>query len=251
MSAPRATLELEERDGLAIVTLSRPEKHNAIGSQMIAELHSLLDDLERSADRILILTGGADGVFAGGADIGQLLERRRDDALLGINLRLFERLRETPMPSIAAVDGAALGGGAELSYACDLRIATPRAVFGQPESRLGIMAAAGGSYRLKELVGESLAKDMLFTGRRMAAEQALSAGLISRIVEPEDLLAAAEEIARQMLKSSAIALRLTKLAVNAPAGAHPAIELAGQAVLFEDSEKFRRMREFVDKRQDR
>jgi enoyl-CoA hydratase len=240
------TLQVDDSGERLLIELSRPEKLNAIGAEMIAELHEVLDQLEREP-RVVILTGGSDGVFAAGADIGQLLERRRDDALAGINLKLFERLRATPLPSIAAIDGHALGGGAELSYACDLRIATPRATFGQPEARLGIMAAAGGAYRLAELVGESLAKDVLFTGRRLDAEQALAAGLISRICPPEELLATAEEMAARILKSSLPALRLTKLAVNAPAGAHPAIELAGQAVLFEDEEKMRRMREFLDR----
>lgn len=240
------TIAVADSGERLLLTLSRPEKLNAIGAETIAELHAVLDRLERDP-RVLILTGGAGGVFAAGADIGQLLERRRDDALAGINLKLFERLRATPLPSVAAIDGHALGGGAELAYACDLRIATPRSSFGQPESRLGIMAAAGGAYRLKELVGESLAKDLLFTGRRIDAETALAAGLVSRVVEPGELLGAAEETAARILESSPIALRLTKLAVNAPAGAHPAIELAGQAVLFEDEEKLRRMQEFVDR----
>jgi enoyl-CoA hydratase/carnithine racemase len=243
------TFTVDDDGGRLLVTLARPEKLNAIGAEMIGELHALLERLE-AEPRVVILTGGADGVFAAGADIGQLLERRRDDALQGINLRLFERLRATPLPTIAAIDGHALGGGAELAYACDLRIATPRSTFGQPEARLGIMAAAGGAYRLKELVGESLAKDLLFTGRRIDAEKALSAGLLSSVVEPEELLETAERMTASMLKSSAIALRLTKLAVNAPPGAHPAVELAGQAILFEDEEKLRRMGEFVARRRE-
>jgi enoyl-CoA hydratase/carnithine racemase len=113
------------------------------------------------------------------------------------------------------------------------------------------MAAAGGAYRLKELVGESLAKDLLFTGRRIDAEKALAAGLLSVVVEPEELLETAERMAASILKSSPIALRLTKLAVNAPPGAHPAIELAAQGILFEDEEKMRRMGDFIARRQDR
>ena len=152
------TIAIADDGERLLLTLSRPEKLNAIGAEMIAELHDLLDRLEREP-RVVILTGGCDGVFAAGADIGELVERRRDDALAGINLKLFERLRATPLPSIAAIDGHALGAAPSSSYACDLRIATPRSSFGQPESRLGIMAAAGGAYRLKEIVGESLAKE--------------------------------------------------------------------------------------------
>jgi enoyl-CoA hydratase len=242
------TIRVEDRGNRLLVELSRPEKRNAIGAEMVSELHAVLDSLEREPTRVLILTGGSEGVFAAGADIAELLERRRDDALAGINLRLFERLRQTPLPSIAAIDGPALGGGAELCYACDLRIATPRAVFGQPEARLGIMAAAGGAYRLAELVGEPLAKDLLFTGRRLQADEALAARLITRIVEPDALLDAAEDLAAEILKSSLPALRMTKLAVNAPREAHPAVELAGQAVLFEDEEKMRRMQAFADRK---
>ena len=202
--------------------------------------------LERDP-RPAIITGGPDGVFAAGADIAQLRERGREAALAGINLTLFSRIRGLPMPTIAAVDGYALGGGAELSYACDLRIATPRTVFGQPEPRLGIIAGAGATYRLVRLVGESVAKQILLAGSHISAQRALELGLVVSVVEPAQLLAAARDIAVQMLRNSAIALRMTKLAVDAAPEAHPQIDLAIQAMLFEDSEKYRRMGEFLSK----
>lgn len=135
------TLLVEQRTDRVVVTLHRPEAHNAISGRMIAELHGVCEELERDP-KPLLLTGHG-GVFAGGADIAELRERGREEALRGINSRLFERVRRLPLPTVAAVDGWALGGGAELSYACDIRIAGPSAVFGNPEPGLGILAAAG------------------------------------------------------------------------------------------------------------
>ncbi|WP_018349589.1 enoyl-CoA hydratase/isomerase family protein [Longispora albida] len=242
-----ASLLIDERPDRLVVTLDRPEKRNAIDADLVAELHAVCAELE-AKPKLLLLTGGADGIFAGGADIAQLRERRRADALAAINQGLFARILKLPLPTIAAVDGPALGGGAELSYACDLRICTDRAFFGQPEARLGILAGAGATYRLPRLIGEGLAKDLLFTGRRMAADEALRSGLVSRVVAPSELLATAHGILDEIAKSSMLALRLTKLAVDAPEGAHPHIELASQAVLFEDEEKYQRMTAFLERK---
>ncbi|GLW66667.1 putative enoyl-CoA hydratase/isomerase [Actinomadura rubrobrunea] len=241
------TLDVQEGDGRVTVRLDRPEQRNAIDLDMVRELHAVCEDLERNP-RVMILTGGADGVFAAGADIGQLLRRRRDDALAGINLKVFQRIRELPMPTVAAVDGYALGGGAELAYSCDLRIATDRAVFGQPEAALGIIAGAGATWRLPRLVGESLAKEMLLTGRRLNAEEARRFGLVTAVVPPEQLLAEANALVDTMLRNGPLALRLSKLAVDAPEGAHPALELVAQAVLFESEDKHERMTAFLEKR---
>ncbi|HEY2674733.1 MAG TPA: enoyl-CoA hydratase/isomerase family protein [Rugosimonospora sp.] len=241
------SLRIEERDDRVVATLNRPDKRNAIDAGMVAALHELCASLE-AHPRLLLLTGGVEGVFAGGADIGQLRDRGRMDALAAINIGIFDRLRRLPMPTVAAVDGPALGGGAELAYACDLRICTSRAYFGQPEVRLGIIAGAGATYRLPALVGEALAKELLFTGRRVPAAEALAIRLVNRVVdEPDELLPAAHALLDEIAVGSALAVRLTKLAVDAP-GAHPAVELLAQAVLFEDEEKRERMEEFLSRR---
>jgi enoyl-CoA hydratase len=240
------TVLVEERDDRVVVTLDRPDKRNAIDADTTQALHRVCAALE-ATPRMLLLTGGDGGIFASGADIGQLLKRRRLDALAAINQGLFARLRALPMPSVAAVDGAALGGGAELAYACDLRVCTDRAFFGQPEVRLGIIAGAGATYRLPALVGEARAKEMLFTGRRVRADEALRIGLVNRVVAPDALLSTAHELLDEIARGSALAVRLTKLAIDAPAGAHPAVDLLGQAVLFEDEEKDARMRAFLDR----
>ncbi|WP_078599691.1 enoyl-CoA hydratase/isomerase family protein [Streptomyces violens] len=245
VDAAYETLRVEERDDRVVVTLYRPEARNAISGRMISELHAVCDLLERDP-RLLLLTGHG-GVFAGGADIAELLRRSRDDALRGINSRLFERVRRLPMPTLAAVDGWALGGGAELSYACDLRIAGPDAVFGNPEPGLGILAAAGASWRLPELVGESIAKQVLLAGRNLDASAALAAGLVMEVVPADELLERAHAVLDRMARSSATALRLTKLVVDAP-GAHPVADDLAQAVLFEGQDKKDRMTRFLEKR---
>jgi enoyl-CoA hydratase len=219
---------------------------NAIDAAMVADLHTVCAELERHP-RVLVLTGGG-GVFAAGADIRELRERNREDALAGINSGLFDRIARLPMPTIAAIDGPALGGGAELAYACDFRVATSRARFGNPETGLGIMAAAGACWRLRELVGEPLAKEVLLAGRILTADEARHAGLVNELVPEEQLLAAADRLADRILKSAPLALRLTKLALAAPPGAHPRFDDVAQAVLFETEEKRRRMTAFLERR---
>ncbi len=239
-------IRLEERADRLVVTLDRPDKRNAIDADTVDALHEVCAALERQP-RLMLLTGGTGGVFAAGADIAQLRDRGKLDALAAINQGLFARIRALPMPTLAAVDGPALGGGAELAYACDLRICTDRAVFGQPEVRLGIIAGAGATYRLPALVGEVAAKEMLFTGRRVDAAEALALRLVSRVVAPGELLATAHGILDECAKASPLALRLTKLAVDAPPGAHPRLDLVSQALLFEDEEKQARMTRFLER----
>ena len=184
------------------------------------------------------------------AVIAELRERGRHEALQGINSRLFERIRRLPMPTLAAVPGWALGGGAELAYACDLRIAGPDAVFGNPEPGLGILAAAGACWRLRELVGESVAKQVLLAGRTLDAPAALACGLLMDVVPANRLISEAHALLDRMARSSALALRLTKLVTDAP-GAHPVADDLAQAVLFEGSDKKERMTRFLEKDGDR
>lgn len=240
------SLQIEERDDRVTATLTRPETRNAIDQQMIDELHALCADLENNP-RILILTGSGN-IFASGADISQLRDRRAADAREGINSTAFRRIRELPLPVIAALDGYALGGGAELAYAADIRIGTPSVKIGNPETGLGIIAAAGATWRLPEIVGEARAAELLLTGRALGADEALSWGLLSSIHEPEQLLAAAHGIADRIAQNDTLATRYTKIALRAPAEAHPAVEMDLQAELFESPEKFRRMTDFLERR---
>jgi enoyl-CoA hydratase len=149
-------IEFSRLSDRAVVTLDRPDQRNAIDQDMVSSLHTVCDSLERDPAP-LIITGGPD-IAAAGADIGQLRNRRHTAALAGINSGIFDRIARLPLPTVAAVAGPAIGGGAELAYACDFRIATTNARFGNPEGQLGILAAAGACWRLQELVGEPLAK---------------------------------------------------------------------------------------------
>ncbi|MFI0419640.1 enoyl-CoA hydratase/isomerase family protein [Spongiactinospora sp. 9N601] len=239
------TLLVEERDDRVVVTLNRPEARNAIDAAMVDELHTLCGELERRP-RLLLLTG-AGGVFAAGADIRELLERGREEALAGINSRLFDRIARLPMPTVAAVDGYALGGGAELAYACDIRLASESAVFGNPEPGLGILAAAGACWRLAELAGRSVAKQVLLGGRRLDAAAAHGSGLVAEVVPADRLLERAHALLDRMASSSPVALRLTKLVLDAR-GPHPVADDLAQAVLFEGQDKAERMRAFLDRR---
>ncbi|WP_026532638.1 enoyl-CoA hydratase/isomerase family protein [Arthrobacter sp. H41] len=248
MEAP-TTLRIDDGNGRLLVQLDRPEVRNAIDQQMVDELHEVCSRLEREP-RILILAG-SHGVFASGADIGQLRERRRDDALAGINSALFTRIARLPMPVIAALDGYALGGGAELAYAADFRIGTPSLKIGNPETGLGILAAAGATWRLKELVGEPLAKEILLAGRVLRADEALAARLITEIHEPEALLDAAHALADRIARQDPLAIRITKSVFHAPAEAHPVIDQLAQGILFESDAKFALMQEFLDRKKDR
>ena len=167
MTTTPTTLTIERRADRVHVQLDRPDVRNAIDQTMIDELHAICAELEQQPRTLII--SGANGVFASGADIAQLRERRRDDALLGINSGLFSRIAKLPMPVIAAIDGWALGGGAELAYAADFRIASTSARLGTPETALGILPAAGALWRLAELVGEPVAKEIILAGRILSA----------------------------------------------------------------------------------
>ncbi len=243
---PESAVRLDERDDRIVATLDRPATRNAIDQQTVDELHALCARLEVEK-KILVLTG-AGGVFASGADIAQLRERTADDARRGINSAVFRRIRDLPMPVIAAVAGYALGGGAELAYAADIRIATPDARFGNPETGLGIIAAAGATWRLPEIVGHARATELLLTGRIIDAATAFDWGLVTALHEPGELLAAAHALADRITANGARATELTKQALLAPREQHPAIELELQAELFDSDEKRARMTAFLDRR---
>ncbi|MCV7320713.1 enoyl-CoA hydratase/isomerase family protein [Mycolicibacterium confluentis] len=227
-----------------LVELARPAQRNAINAAMVAELHAVCARIE-AQPRILIVTGvGPD--FAAGADIAELRERGRDDALAGINRTVFDRIAALPLPTIAAVEGNALGGGAELAYACDLRVAGVSARFGNPEPGLGILAAAGASYRLPALVGTSITKQVILGGRVLDSAAALSCGLVAEVVADGAALTAACALADRIAGQSPLALRLSKAVLDADVP-HPLLDDIAQAVLFESSDKAERMTRFLDR----
>lgn len=246
MTSPYGGIRVDAGDDRVVVTLDRPEVKNAIDVAMVDSLHAVCAELERDP-RPAIITGGT-GIFAAGADIAELRERNRLDALAGVNSGLFDRIARLPMPTVAAVGGPAIGGGAELAYACDFRVGTPSARFANPEGQLGILAAAGAAWRLPELVGEPLAKEVLLAGRSIDADQALAARLLNEIAEPEALLDVAHAWVDRILRSAPLATRITKLALRTPREAHPLFDDVAQAVLFETADKHERMTAFLERR---
>ncbi len=237
---------------VATVTVDRPEARNALDGDTVTELHRALEDARQARVGVLVLTGAGDKAFVSGADINAIRARTRDDALASINSRLMSAVEAHEAVTIAAVNGYALGGGCELALACDLRIAAENAVFGLPEPTLGIIPGAGGTQRLPRIVGMGRAKEMILTGARWDARQALAAGLVSEVVAPSDLLPAARHLADRVLALGPLAVRLAKLALNAsmqmPLFAGLVYESTAQAITFDSSDKREGTTAFLEKR---
>ena len=198
------------------------------------------------------MTGAGDKAFVAGADIGQLRERKAPEAFRRINQAAFRHVEEFPAPTIAAIRGWALGGGCELALACDLRIATESARFGQPEVGLGIIPGAGGTHRLERLVGLGKARELIFTGAIIDAAEALRIGLVNRVVPDSELLTATDELAKQIAKNSPGAVRLAKVAINVASECgdrgRDLIEVLSQAICFESQDKYDRMTAFLERK---
>jgi enoyl-CoA hydratase len=248
-------LSLSIDDRLAIITVSRPEVRNALDGETVAEMHRALEEVREARSTVLILTGAGEKAFVSGADIRAIRARRRDDALASINSRLMSAVESHPAVTIAAVNGYALGGGCELALACDLRIASENAVFGLPEPSLGIIPGAGGTQRLPRIVGLGRAKEMILTGARWDARQALEYGLVSEVVPAADLMRAAHAMAERVLALGPLAVRLAKAALNASTrmslDAGLVFESTAQAITFESADKMEGTSAFLDKRKPR
>ncbi len=247
-------LKVEFADGIAVIILNRPEVRNAIDLATVDDLHWALDILAHyDRTRALILTG-AGRSFAAGADIRELRRRRAGDALRGINSGLFREIEQFPTPTIAAVNGYALGGGCEMALACDLRIAGESARFGQPEAGLGIMPAAGASYRLPRLICLGRARELFYTGRLIDAAEALRIGLVNRVVPDDRVLAEARALAASIASRSPIALRIAKMVLAASAYGPEAGRVAenlGQGILFESADRDEGIAAFLQGRRPR
>lgn len=247
------TILLELSDGVAVLTVNRPQVRNALGAETVAEIQAALRQLAGRNDvGVLIVTGAGDKAFVSGADVGELRQRGKREALEAINQQLFSAVEDFPQPVIAAVNGYALGGGFELALACDIRIAAEEAVFGFPETGLGIMPAAGGTQRLPRHVGWGKAKELILTGERVDAREAERLGLVSTVVPRPELLGTARAYARKILSQGPLAVRLAKLALNvwARAGldAGLQVERLAQMVLFESKDKLEGTSAFLEKR---
>jgi enoyl-CoA hydratase len=237
---------------VAFLTVNRPEARNALSGETVEEMHRALEEARRARVTVLVVTGAGDKAFVSGADIRSIRARGRDDALASINSRLMTAVETHDAVTIAAVNGYALGGGCELALACDLRIASDTAIFGLPEPSLGIIPGAGGTQRLPRIVGLGRAKEMILTGARWDASQALAYGLVSEVVPAAELEAAARRLAARVLALGPLAVRLAKMALNAstqmPLGAGLVYESTAQAITFGSADKEEGTSAFLEKR---
>lgn len=208
---------LEKEGNLAIVTINRPKALNALNSETLKDLDTVLSDLESDNNiYCVILTGAGEKAFVAGADISEMKDlsekEGKEFGLLGN--KVFRRLEKLDKPVIAAISGFALGGGCELAMSCDIRIASEKAKFAQPESGLGITPGFGGTQRLPRLVGEGKAKELIYTGATIKADEALRIGLVNKVVPLENLMEETRAMANLIISNAPIAVKLCKDAIN-------------------------------------
>ena len=208
-------LKFEHNEGITVLKISAPKSLNALNSTILKELDDFVGHLDAQT-RVLIITGDGEKSFVAGADISEMahLNEPQGQEFGRLGAQVFRRIELLPIPVIAAVNGFALGGGCELAMACDIRIASSKAKFGQPEVGLGIIPGFSGTYRLPKLIGQGYAKEMIYTGKVIRADEALRIGLVNAVYEPEELMGKAMEMAAMMLKNAAIAIRLAKQSIN-------------------------------------
>lgn len=210
-------VEWERKEGISVLTLNRPDVYNALNLPALEELSEVVDELRFSkATRVVVITGAGDKAFCAGADLKERRGFTEDQVRRYVHTirETFHRLSKLPQPVIAAVNGVALGGGMELALACDLRIADEHAVFGLTEASLGIIPGAGGTQRLARLIGNTRAKELIFTAQRITAQEADEWGMLNRVVEGGTALDAALEMAARINQNAPLALAQAKYAID-------------------------------------
>ena len=216
-------LTLEIADQIAVLSIARPAALNALNSETLDELNVALTEIEAMDDvKVVILTGGPDKKgnafksFVAGADIAEMVNFTAAEArAFGMKASVpFFKLQNMRQVTIAAVNGFALGGGCEISMSCDIRIASEKAVFGQPEANLGVIPCFGGTQRLPRLVGTGIAKELIYTGRQVKAAEAKEIGLVNQVVPADALLDAAKDMMNAITGKAPIAIRYSKVAIN-------------------------------------
>ena len=250
-------VELERRDDVDILTLNRPEALNALSFAVLREIEARVGEVERGIDegkvRALLVAGAGDRAFCAGADVKELMGRTPLEHRRGLRFgqALFERIADLPVPSIALIDGYALGGGLELAMACTFRLATPAARMGLPEIKLGLVPGYGGTQRLPRLVGEANALDIVMTGRMVRAEEGLSMGLVNRIVEGDPIeagLAFAAEITGYSLPALRLAREAVRRALDLPVHEGLEVEADIGALSYQTADAAEGMSAFIEKR---
>ena len=212
-----SSIEVQHEAGIATITFNRPKALNALNGQTLRELAAALEDIAGNEEiRVLILTGAGEKAFVAGADITEIrqLSPLAAKKFAGLGQQTIDRLQHLPIPVIAAVNGFALGGGCEMALACDFIFASETATFGLPEINLGIIPGFGGTQRLPRLVGANLARELIFTGRYLSAQEALAIGLVNRCHPTDELLAKTRETAKQIAAKGKASLRAAKEAIR-------------------------------------
>ncbi len=209
-------IQYEVEDKIAIITISREKALNALNSQVLDELDQTLDNIDLDAIRCVILTGAGEKSFVAGADIGEMstLTKAEGEAFGKKGNDVFLKLAKLPIPTIAAVNGFALGGGCEISMSCDIRICSDNAMFGQPEVGLGITPGFGGTQRLPRLVPMGMAKQLIFGARNIKADEAFRIGLVNAVYPQAELMEQAKKMANGIAAQAPIAVRNCKKAIN-------------------------------------
>jgi enoyl-CoA hydratase len=248
-------IDVDRRDGIAVVTVNRPEALNALDLEHAGALRDRLEALADDEEvRVVVLTGAGERAFIAGADIKYMHGLAPPEALRWGELghRCAELLETMPKPTIAAINGFALGGGCELALACDLRLAAATATIGQPEINLGIIPGWGGTQRLARATSLGYAKELVLTGRTVGAREALERGLVNAVHEPERLLEETLALARQLAAKSAVALAAAKEATNLALSGDHRDNLRAEAklfaLLFATEDQKEGMAAFVEKR---
>ena len=249
------TVKLEKKDKIAVLTISRPEALNALNAEVIGELEESVAMIENDNDIVALIITGEGRSFVAGADIGEQavldLEGGRNWGRRGS--ALMRRIELLQIPTIAAVNGFALGGGCELALSCDIIIAGKKAKFGQPEVGLGITPGFSGTQRLPRRVGIGKAKELIFTGAMINAEEALNIGLVNKVTEQEELMAEAEAMAQAITKNAPLAVKYSKVAISrgmeVDIDAGIAIENELFAMCFASRDQKEGMQAFLEKRQ--
>ena len=208
-------LKIEHNDGITVMKISAPKSLNALNSTILKEMGDFIGNLDAKT-RVLIITGDGEKSFVAGADISEMahLNEPQGFEFGRLGAQVFRRIETLPIPVIAAVNGFALGGGCELAMSCDIRIASSKAKFGQPEVGLGIIPGFSGTHRLPKLIGQGYAKEMIYTGKVIRADEALRIGLVNAVYEPEELMDKAMEMAQMMLMNAPVAISLAKQSIN-------------------------------------
>ena len=211
-----AFIQYEVQGNVAVLTIDRPKALNALNTAVLEELDAAISAIDLDAVRALVITGSGDKSFVAGADIGEMstLTKAEGEAFGKKGNDVFRKIETLPIPVIAAVNGFALGGGNELAMSCDIRICSDNAVFGQPEVGLGITPGFGGTQRLARLVSPGMAKQLIYSGRNIKADEAKRIGLVNEIYTQEELLPAALKLAATIAKNAPIAVRACKKAIN-------------------------------------